>query len=402
DWAPDWLVPGWLEEKSGRLLRTLPKNLWGAIAPIDKTAKDFTHTCASVREQPLLHALSAFLQQAYNLPVDATDFDEAVLPEFLKMKVIETEGDSIVKIHKAFSDEHRMHIHRSGAATAFAKWSLPPQKAWPGDVLPEFITSEDSKHTRGYPALTADAAGVGRQVFLSAAVAEYAHRMGLVMLFRIQQADQVKYVEKRPPLDSILQLSLSAIDSGFLTDLVDAAIYDALTNEGHLDIREPAIFADRAAEARTTLYEMLEQHSTMLTTMMEQRESIVTSLGQLTADFDALHDLDMQLAFLFRPGFLKTREVFSRYPRYLKAMQVRIQRIKNNPQTDRRKLTEVEPFQNQLSDKLLECEDIASAYDLIEFAMLLEEFRVNRFAPEIKTPVKVSAQRLEEALRNLQ
>jgi len=131
--------------------------------------------------------------------------------------------------------------------------------------------------------------------------------------------------------------------------------------------------------------------------MLEQREELVSALSELKADFDTLHDLEMQLEFLFRPGFLRTLDVFGRYPRYLKAMQVRIQRIRNNAQADGRKMAEVESFQNQLSEKLLESESIAEAYGLIEFAMLLEEFRVNRFAPEIKTPVKVSAQRLEEA-----
>ena len=51
---------------------------------------------------------------------------------------------------------------------------------------------------------------------------------------------------------------------------------------------------------------------------------------------------------------------------------------------------------------MLESENIAEAYELMEFAMLIEEFRVNRFAPEIKIPLKVSAQRLEEAWQKLQ
>ncbi|RKX37516.1 MAG: ATP-dependent RNA helicase HrpA, partial [Verrucomicrobia bacterium] len=224
DWAPDWLVPGWLEEKVNRLLRTLPKNLRTTISPIDHTAKSFKHTCAGVNshlrrcEISLLEALSSFLQQEFKLPVDASDFDEPSLPAFLRMKVIETKDNEIVRVHTAISDEHRMTVHRSGVEMAFAKWALPPQREWPGDALPEFIVSQDSKKTRGYPSLTAKAAGVGRQVFLSKIDAAASHRAGLVQLFRIQQADQVKYLEKRPPLTPILQLTLSAIDDGFLTD----------------------------------------------------------------------------------------------------------------------------------------------------------------------------------------
>ncbi len=418
NWAPDWLVPGWLEEKVSRLLRTLPKNLRTTIAPIDKTAKAFHHTSLSmgdtkplilkdelpchtsqsmIFEQPLLDALSAYLQQEFRLPVDASDFDESALPEFLRMKVIETDGDKIVRIHSSVSDEHRLTAHRSSTELAFAKWTLPPKKTWPGDMLPEFITRGDSKKNRGYPALTSEAGGVGRRVFLSQINAAASHRAGLARLFRIQQADQMKYVEKRPPLPPMVQLTASAIDETFLTDFFDATIHEALTHDGRVEIRDGAAFDKCADEARTTLYETAEENAGLLEDMLGQREKIAEDLDALPGEYDSRHDLEMQLAFLFRPGFLQTLDVFTRYPRYLKAMQIRIQRIRNNAPTDLRKLAEVEPFQNRLNDKLLECDDIGSAHDLIEFAMLIEEFRVNRFAPEIKTPVKVSARRLEEA-----
>ncbi len=417
DWAPDWLVPGWLEEKVNRLLRTLPKNLRSTISPIDQTARAF---CTSRRdacdtksavlpasrrpapEGPLLDALSRWLQNEFKLPVDATDFDESNLPAFLQMKVIETQGDEIIKIHTSLSDEHRLNAQMSGAALAFSKWSLPPQKSWPGDVLPEFITANDAAQTRGYPALTDEKGGVGRKAFPSPVDAEYAHRAGLVRLFRIQQADQVKYVEKRPPFTPTLQLTLSAIDGDFLSDFMNAAIVDALTNDGRLEIRDAETFAKRSVEARAILFETASERAASVAGMIEQREAIVKALGGLDADFDIRHDLEMQLEFLFRPGFLQTPDVCSRYPRYLKAMQMRIQRIRNNPQADQRKLEEIVPFQLKLSEKLLESENIAEAHELMEFAMLLEEFRVNRFAPEIKTPVKVSAQRLEEAWQKLQ
>ncbi|WP_372846304.1 ATP-dependent RNA helicase HrpA [Pontiella sp.] len=401
DWGPDWLVPGWLEEKVNRLLRSLPKNLRTALAPIDQTARDFAHTCASVRQSPLLEALSKWLQQEFQLPVDASDFDETSLPDFLRMKVIETQGDEIVRVHTSISEEHRMNVHRSGAETAFAKWTLPPGPGWPGGELPEFIVSDDSSQTRGYPVLTAAAGGVGRGVFIDELEALYSHRAGLAKLFRLQEAQQVKYVEKRPPLTPTLQLSLATIDGDFLTDLMDASILEALTRDSRIAIRDAGRFAERAKDARATLYETVEENARILGNLMEQREAIVSALAGLNAAFEIVHDLEMQLEFLFRPGFLQTLDVFGRYPRYLKAMQVRIQRVRNNAPADLKKLAEIEPFQGRLSAKLLESDDIASAYGLLEFAMLLEEFRVNRFAPEIKTPVKVSSQRLEEAWGNL-
>jgi ATP-dependent helicase HrpA len=401
DWAPDWLVPGWLPEKVERLLRSLPKNLRTRCGSIEGLVRGFLeHLNDYPPSQPLLSALSRYLQQDFGLPVDEADFDDSVLPEFLRMKVIETQNDEIIQIHADLSKEHRHLAHRSSTQLAFSKWDLPPKQTWPGDALPDFVVSNDSKQLRGYPALTASAQGVGRSVFLDPETARAKHREGLVQLFRIQEKQQVRYIEKRPPFSPTQQLTLAAIDSGFLSDFFDLAIYNALTHDETIPIRDAATFASRAIEARANLYEHAEELAGCLIEMIDMRERIIDAL-EAVPDEDSKLDIELQLAFLFRPGFLRTAEVESRYARYLKAIQMRLQRLRHNPQADQRKMLEIVPFQDQLNDQLLACDDIASAYPLIHYAMLVEEFRVNRFAPEIKTPAKISAQRLEEAWSQL-
>jgi len=394
EWATDWLVPGRLEEKVAALLRTLPKNLRTRIAPISLTAKTFTH--ASLEEKPqksLVDALVDSLQQTHQLPVDANDFRPDALPADLNMKVIETHNDEIVQIHSTVTQQHRQAAKLTENESAFASWIHPPQTQWPCDELPETVIGDTAQKPVGHPALSAQPEGVGTRVFISETDAWHAHRAGLTALFRIEQADQVKYVEKRPPIHPLTQLSLAAIDSDFLTDFFDAVIFCALTEDNTLEIRDADTFAARADEARGTLYETASKLAQILTRMLELRDKAASTLDPTG---DAQYDIEMQLAFLFRPGFLQTAEVFDRLPRYLKAVNLRIERLQHNPEADAKKMAEVEPFQNQLNDKLLACDHIASSHDLIECAMLLEEFRVNRFAPEIKTPVKASAKRLDQ------
>lgn len=91
-----------------------------------------------------------------------------------------------------------------------------PLKAdWPNGQIPAQVTADDSKQTIGYPALTPETGGIGVHVFLNQVQAHYTHRAGLAALFRIAQADQVQYVQKRLPLNPILQLTLNAIDEYF-------------------------------------------------------------------------------------------------------------------------------------------------------------------------------------------
>jgi ATP-dependent helicase HrpA len=401
EWATDWLVPGRLEEKVAALLRTLPKNLRTRIVPINLTAKNFTAAALSnPPKKPLLEALVDSLQRTHRLPVDAADFNPDALPDDLQMKVIETHNDQIVQIHSKVTRQHRQEAKRTEAENVFADWIHPPQKKWPCGELPERVVGDTALKPVGHLALSAEPGGVGTRVFVSETEAWHAHRAGLTALFRIEQPEPVQYVEKRPPIHPLTQLSLAAIDRDVLTDFVDAAIFCALTEDNTLEIRNANAFAERAGAARGMLYETAAERAQILTGMMEQREKISAALDELPSG-DARDDIEMQLAFLFRPGFLQTAEIFDRLPRYLKSVTLRIERLKHNPEADAKKMAEVEPFQNRLNDKLLACGNIATAHDLIECAMLLEEFRVNRFAPEIRTPVKASAKRLDQLFATL-
>ncbi|MDH3345719.1 MAG: ATP-dependent RNA helicase HrpA, partial [Kiritimatiellaceae bacterium] len=393
DGATDWLVPGRLEEKVGALLRTLPKNLRTRVQPIDQTARAFLRTCKP--EGSLATALSDYLQAHHQLPVDAADFDTSALPDDLQMKIVETDGEQIINIHSSISDQQRQTLHRTGAEAAFSQWERPPKTSWPTDTLPEEVTAEGPKQTHGYPALCAEPSGVGVQVYLSEVEARYTHRAGLAQLFRFAQDDQVKYVQKRLPLNPMLQLTLNAIDEHFLDDLIDVAIATALGE----NIRDEATFIARATEARGTLYATLAELSTELESLLEQRQKVIEKLDDLPAE--AHEDIEFQLDYLFRPGFLKTEDLFRRLPRYLRAISIRIERLSNNPIADQNKMKEIEPFQTRLTEQFLASDDISAAYDLLELAMMLEEFRINRFAPEVRTDGKISAKRLEKLFLNL-
>lgn len=396
DGATDWLVPGRLQEKVSALLRTLPKNLRVRLPSIEKTARFFSHTCTRVETRKLTEVLATYLQQTYSMPVDAEDFHPSQIPEDLQMKIVETNGEEIVGIHSTLSGDHRRNLHRSSVEAAFARWDRPPQKGWPDGELPEQLTADGPEQTPGWPALYTEDGRVGIRVFLSDIEARNRHRAGLVQLFRTAHADPITYLEKHLPLHPMLQLTLNAIDNQFATDLIDTAIAEVLGE----DIRDEATFTIRATEARGELYDAVATFSDELEKIIEMRQAIIEQLDSLPEE--AREDIDLQLGWLFRPGFLKTENLFGRLPRYLRALRTRIERIGHNPAADKSKTAEVEPFQDRLAELLLRTDDLAHAYELNELAMMLEEFRINRFAPEVGTDGKISVKRLDAAFQSLE
>jgi len=83
--------------------------------------------------------------------------------------------------------------------------------------------------------------------------------------------------------------------------------------------------------------------------------------------------------------------------RYLRAIQVRLQRQAHDPQKDQQKAAQVVPLWQAFLRKRDELRARSQPPgELDEFGWLIEELRVAVFAPELKTAVAVSPQRLQD------
>src|SRR3546814_20958862 len=81
------------------------------------------------------------------------------------------------------------------------------------------------------------------------------------------------------------------------------------------------------------------------------------------------------------------------YPRYLKAAQVRIDKLRSDPARDARLMAEMAPLLVQYQRALAGLKG-ARAAQLEEFRWLLEELRVALFAQELRTPMRSEERRV--------
>ena len=116
---------------------------------------------------------------------------------------------------------------------------------------------------------------------------------------------------------------------------------------------------------------------------------------------DVFNDMRSQLDDMLYDGFLGELSParLAHYPRYLEAMQIRLQSVELDPQRDAVRMQEVEPFWSQYLALLEAGRDYDEAMD--EFRWLIEEFRVSVFAQQLGNPVKVSVQRLQKARKKI-
>jgi len=90
------------------------------------------------------------------------------------------------------------------------------------------------------------------------------------------------------------------------------------------------------------------------------------------------------------------------FPRYLKAINVRLEKLRADPARDARLMAEwaqaATPWQRAQKDRHSGKADPKMA----EFRWLLEELRVSLFAQELRTPMPVSAKRLQKVWESMQ
>ena len=89
-------------------------------------------------------------------------------------------------------------------------------------------------------------------------------------------------------------------------------------------------------------------------------------------------------------------------PKYIKAMELRIQRWRTNPIKDDKKQESVTPFEKPLFN-VLKTKNLSPQlqFKIVNYYWLLQEFKISIFAPEIKTLQKVSTKIMNAQLDDL-
>ena len=117
------------------------------------------------------------------------------------------------------------------------------------------------------------------------------------------------------------------------------------------------------------------------------------------------NELNMQLRHLLFSGFLSVTpwERLQHFPRYLKGMDMRLEKFSNNPQRDGQHSVQIMSLWNQYMQRMERHRQMAiHDSNLIEFRWQIEELRISLFAQELKTPMPVSVKRLQKLWEKVQ
>ncbi len=405
----EWLVPGLLGEKVAELIRGLPKALRRNFVPAPDFARAFVEAEAP-RDEPLAKALATFLRRATGVDIAATEFAAVELPAHFRMRYRLHDGETSSAPGKTLASGRDLAALRGQwegqAREAFSRktdieLTREDVTSWDFEEIPAQVRSNGG--LTAFPALVDLGETVALRVFERSDEARAAHRQGVVRLLRNALASDAKQARRRLPIGNALALKyapLGSVDS-LREDLLEGGFGDLLERHD-LDVRTAGAFEKLRTQFSRELFgagiERLKLAEPMIEAQAELKPWLQPPLlGFARASYD---DLREQFDALLTPGFLRELPTMrlAHYPRYLKAMRLRGERLRQDPAKDQQRMLQVMPYWRAY---LQHRPGGGEAAALAELRWLIEEWRVSLFAQELKTAEPVSAKRLAKALAAL-
>jgi len=413
----EWLVPGMLKEKVHLLLKSLPQKLRRHCVPLPDYAAGFVERWYDQAADPgmsLLDAISQDMWQQVKQRPQRDDFKLETLPAhlFMNFKVVDEHGRmlsggrNLDQLKAEHGREAQASFQQVAGRDREVAQALSHDRItdWTFGTLPEIMEiHRKGQSFIGYPALVDAGTHCDLDVFDDPAEARRHHRKGLCRLFRIAMREQVKFLEKNIP--DLTRMSMLYMSLGTQEDLRDQIIDCGIAQAflGDPWPQDQAAFEARKTEGRNRLGLIVQEIARLTATILGEWAALTKKMPQAKPHAAAYADLQKQQSALMTRWFLRETpyERLVHFPRYLKAAQVRIDKLRADPARDARSMAEMAPLVAQYQRAVLALKGAADA-QLDDFRWMLEELRVALFAQELRTPAPVSVKRLQKAWAAMQ
>ena len=421
----DYLVPGMLEEKITEFIRSLPKQVRKQFVPAPEYAKACLESlnASSKDTKPekeqeklsIVRAISTSLHRitGHRISEDLLEnyqFSDHMLMCFEVMdeagKVIGS-GRNIEKLKKtvAYKGTGKVVAKAKGAASKIERSGI---EKWDFETLPESVVMDVSgMKIKAWPALVDKGDSVAIKLFDSPQKAK--QQSGLLRLILLEYKEKQRELSKQIP--DIQKMCLFYASTGKCDELTQSIIENTfrltfVTNEllekKHGSELSEQQFSEQLKTQEPNLKQNLEELSQQLFTVLSLNHDIRKQLkGNIDFSLlETLNDVTDQLNLLVYPGFLDALNIeeIRQYPRYLKAIVKRLDKLAGDAHKDRGLRLQVQSLWDDYKALL---KKHGPSQDLVEFRWMLEEFRVSLFAQDLGTAYPVSEKRLRKRFNEI-
>lgn len=406
----EWLTPGFLAEKITFYLRSLPKNLRRQFVPAPATAEKILAKLEFEQGEfldQLLWQLNRL--NASNQKITQQDFGEIDLPPHLKPwfrlqdekgKIIAESGD-LLELKRKYQ-----HLVTKQIQKTYEAKTKKPIEIWDFGDLPA-TEKLKTKHAEiiAYPGLVV----TGNQVYLELIAdlnqMQAQHGAAVWHLLAQNLADKAQYLRKSLNLQ---QACLCFAPYGSCAHLTEQIIEVSLQNliENPAQIRTQEQFEQAQEVLKTNWISAAQNLAKLASEILQHHQKIASKIkGKVNPRALAANaDLRRQLDDLIHLNFVSETPSswLKQIPRYLQAIEKRLEKIDLDPQKDlqaQREMQGVLQKYHQLAEVAKSSKTLQPG--LVEARWMLEELRISLFAQPMKTIKPVSVARIEKLLKQI-
>ena len=390
-----WGIPGWRQDLIEALLKALPKDKRRNLVPIPDTARKLMARIDATDLQKHIFSFLAF--QLRGEQITEKDFSLERVEQYLLplIKVIDEKGRVI---------EQGRDLEELKARCRTETHSPVKQLKGEYKTFPESFVFEASQKVTGvvvkqYQALVPtkdfaaleqkDESGVVIQTFNDQAEAIRQHRAGVIRLVHMQLGDLIRQLKKQ--LSKPLALAYSPLgDKAKLEQMLVYATLQMAIKELPVNVQEFQKLLEDVKKSFLTYGQAALQDITGIYTQWQEirRKLLVLDSSVFGKNID---DIEDQLDLMNLSDFVYSvpADVWIEFPRYLKALILRLDRLPNNLQRDDSAIDQIDPWM----EKLFQFKNDAR---LKELYFMVEELRISLFSQPMKTKAPVSPNRLQK------
>ena len=442
----EWLVPGMLRDKIQALLKSLPQRPRSRFVPLAESAGRLAGKFLDERAWERGGLVPVLLQQVRGetgLDVKPADFKLDMLSPhlFMNFRIVDEHGRQLGQGRQLAALKAQWGGQARGAFQALATLKVaaragsepvsdtkkpetnahqartaPERKAeaarpadtlytdWTFGELPELLEIERAGQSLvGFPALIDRGEGVTIEVFDEPEVAAARHRVGLRRLVALQIRDALKYLAKNIP--DLQRMAVAYMPLGTQEEL-QGQVIDVALDRAFLQEPLPADaagFARRIQEGRSRLTLIANEVARLAGDILQDYAAAHRKIKETRNAASAVQDAGKQLQILMNKNFLLETPwaQLHHYPRYLKAICLRLDKLRADPARDEARGRELQPLEQRYWRLLAERKGREDAR-MQEYRWMLQELRVSFFAQELRTPYPVSVRRLDKVWAQLQ
>ncbi|KMV00660.1 ATP-dependent helicase [Acinetobacter sp. VT 511] len=390
-----WGIPGWRQDLIEALLKALPKDKRRNLVPIPDTARKLMARIDATDLQKHIFSFLAF--QLRGEQITEKNFSLERVEQYLLplIKVIDEKGRVI---------EQGRDLEELKARCRTETHSPVKQLKGEYKTFPESFVFEASQKVTGvvvkqYQALVPtkdfaaleqkDESGVVIQTFNDQAEAIRQHRAGVIRLVHMQLGDLIRQLKKQ--ISKPLALAYSPLgDKAKLEQMLVYATLQMAIKELPVNAQEfQKLLEDVKKSFLTYGQAALRDITDIYTQWQEIRRKLLVLDGSVFGK--NIDDIEDQLDLMNLSDFVYSvpADVWIEFPRYLKALILRLDRLPNNLQRDDSAIDQIDPWM----EKLFQFKNDAR---LKELYFMVEELRISLFSQPMKTKAPVSPNRLQK------